>query len=133
MGVFIVASPLGAGFLGNNWKSKEDIPEGDHRRHFDKFSDEHFEHNMVLVRQLEEIAQKRGVTAAQLSIAWVAAQWEGVIPLPGSVSLLSQRPNSTQPSDSIFYIYRPTRHASSSASTPASSASPTTSLSRSVT
>ncbi|GAA5976687.1 hypothetical protein JCM10908_005596 [Rhodotorula pacifica] len=79
-------SPLGAGFLGNNWKSKEDIPEGDHRRHFDKFSDEHFEHNMVLVRQLEEIAQKRGVTAAQLSIAWVAAQWEGIIPLPGSTN-----------------------------------------------
>lgn len=85
----LVASPLGAGFLGNTWKSKEDIPEGDHRRHFDKFSDEHFEHNMALVRQLEEIAQKRGVTAAQLSIAWVASQWEGVIPLPGSVSPLS--------------------------------------------
>ncbi|POY72496.1 hypothetical protein BMF94_4322 [Rhodotorula taiwanensis] len=79
-------SPLGAGFLGNNWKSKEDIPEGDHRRTFDKFSDEHFEHNMQLVKQLEEIAKKRNVTAAQLSIAWVGQQWEGILPLPGSTN-----------------------------------------------
>lgn len=60
---------------------------GDHRRTFDKFSDEHFEHNMQLVKQLEEIAKKRGVTAAQLSIAWVGQQWEGILPLPGSVRL----------------------------------------------
>ncbi|POY72501.1 hypothetical protein BMF94_4327 [Rhodotorula taiwanensis] len=79
-------SPLGAGFLGNSWKSKEDIPEGDHRRHFDKFSDEHFEHNMQLVKQLEEIAKKRDVTAAQLTIAWVGQQWEGVLPLPGTTN-----------------------------------------------
>lgn len=85
---------------------------------------------MALVRQLEEIAQKRGVTAAQLSIAWVASQWEGVIPLPGSVSLLSQRPDPLQPSDSRSRIQRPTRNASSSASTPERSNSPTTSSSR---
>lgn len=58
---------------------------GDMRRNFDKFSDEHFEHNMKLARQLEEIAQKKNVTSAQLSIAWVASQWQGIMPLPGSV------------------------------------------------
>ncbi|BGP54408.1 hypothetical protein JCM8202_000842 [Rhodotorula sphaerocarpa] len=78
-------SPIGAGFLGS-WKSKEDIPEGDMRRNFDKFSDEHFEHNMKLARQLEEIAQKKNVTSAQLSIAWVASQWQGIMPLPGSTN-----------------------------------------------
>lgn len=85
--------------MGNNWKSKDDLPEGDMRRNFDKFSDEHFEHNMQLVRKLTSIAEKKGVTPAQLSIAWVRAQ--GVVPLPGSVSpvllsiLLLRSPRST--------------------------------------
>ncbi|GAA5839795.1 hypothetical protein JCM11251_001217 [Rhodosporidiobolus azoricus] len=77
-------SPLGAGFLGSNWKSKEDIPEGDMRRNFDRFSDENFDHNLKLANKLQEMAEKKGVSAAQLSIAWVSAQWEKVIPLPGS-------------------------------------------------
>ncbi|GAA6027833.1 hypothetical protein JCM8097_001738 [Rhodosporidiobolus ruineniae] len=80
----VAYSPLGAGFLGNSWKSKDDIPEGDMRRHFDRFSEENFEHNARLARKLGEIAEKKGVTAAQLSIAWVGAQWEKIIPLPGS-------------------------------------------------
>ncbi|GAA5834871.1 hypothetical protein JCM9279_007131 [Rhodotorula babjevae] len=85
LGIPIIAySPLGAGFLGNKWKSKDDLPEGDMRRNFDKFSDEHFEHNMQLVRKLTSIAEKKGVTPAQLSIAWVRAQ--GVVPLPGSTN-----------------------------------------------
>ncbi|GAA5988071.1 hypothetical protein JCM11641_007921 [Rhodosporidiobolus odoratus] len=85
LGIPIVAySPLGAGFLGNSWKSKEDIPEGDMRRNFDRFSDENFAHNAQLAEKLGAIAEKKGVTAAQLSIAWVAQQWEKVIPLPGS-------------------------------------------------
>ncbi|GAA5998710.1 aldo/keto reductase family protein [Rhodotorula paludigena] len=80
----VAYSPLGAGFLGNTWTSKEDIPEGDFRRTFDKFSDEHFEHNMQLVRKLTAIAEKKGITPAQLSIAWVRAQDPLVVPLPGS-------------------------------------------------
>ncbi|GAA5859304.1 hypothetical protein JCM8547_001974 [Rhodosporidiobolus lusitaniae] len=85
LGVPILAySPLGAGFLGNNWKSKDDIPEGDMRKGFDKFSDENFAHNVQLAEKLGKVAEKKGVTAAQLSIAWVAAQWEKIIPLPGS-------------------------------------------------
>ncbi|GAA5901267.1 hypothetical protein JCM8208_002322 [Rhodotorula glutinis] len=85
LGIPIIAySPLGAGFLGNNWKSKDDLPEGDMRRNFDKFSDEHFEHNMQLVRKLTSVAEKKGVTPAQLSIAWVRAQ--SVVPLPGSTN-----------------------------------------------
>ncbi|BGP38331.1 hypothetical protein JCM10449v2_002262 [Rhodotorula kratochvilovae] len=82
----IAYSPLGAGFLGNTWKSKDDIPEGDWRRNFDRFSDEHFEHNMQLVQKISTIADRKGVTAAQLSIAWVRSQWEGIVPLPGSTN-----------------------------------------------
>ncbi|GAA5892967.1 hypothetical protein JCM6882_006906 [Rhodosporidiobolus microsporus] len=77
-------SPLGAGFLGAGWKSKEDIPQGDMRRNFDRFSDENFAHNLKLANKLQEVAEKKGVTAAQLAIAWVGAQWEKIIPLPGS-------------------------------------------------
>ncbi|GAA5859312.1 hypothetical protein JCM8547_001978 [Rhodosporidiobolus lusitaniae] len=79
-------SPLGAGFLGNNWKSKDDIPRvrGDMRKDFDKFSDENFAHNVQLAEKLGQVAEKKGVTAAQLSIAWVASQSEKIIPLPGS-------------------------------------------------
>ncbi|GAA6021327.1 hypothetical protein JCM10207_002698 [Rhodosporidiobolus poonsookiae] len=77
-------SPLGMGFLGNTWKTKEDIPEGDVRRGYDRMSDEFFEHNMALARKLGALAEKKGVTAAQLAVAWVGAQWEKIIPLPGS-------------------------------------------------
>ncbi|GAA6018819.1 hypothetical protein JCM10207_000251 [Rhodosporidiobolus poonsookiae] len=77
-------SPLGMGFLGNTWKTKEDIPEGDDRRSYDRMSEEHFEHNMALARKLGALAEKKGITAAQLAIAWVGAQWEKIIPLPGS-------------------------------------------------
>ncbi|GAA5931689.1 hypothetical protein JCM10213_005829 [Rhodosporidiobolus nylandii] len=85
LGIPVLAySPLGAGFLGNGWKSKEDIPEGDMRRNFDRFSDENFAHNVQLADKLGKIAEKKGVTPAQLSIAWVASQWEKLIPLPGS-------------------------------------------------
>ncbi|GAA5859319.1 hypothetical protein JCM8547_001982 [Rhodosporidiobolus lusitaniae] len=79
-------SPLGLGFLGNTWKTIDDLPEGDPRRTYDRFSPSNFAHNVQLAQKLGEIAQKKGVTAAQLSIAWVAAQWEKIIPLPGSTN-----------------------------------------------
>lgn len=83
-------SPLGRGFLTGAIKSPDDIPEGDMRRHFTRFSnEEYFKHNLDIVEKLKAIAEKRGVTAAQLSIAWVASLGTKVIPLPGSSSVNS--------------------------------------------
>ncbi|GAA6061073.1 hypothetical protein JCM10212_000116, partial [Sporobolomyces blumeae] len=85
LGIAIVGySPLGSGFLSGQIKSNKDFPEGDMRRHFDRFSDENMPHNLQLVDKLQAIADKKQVTSAQLAVAWCLAQWDGIIPLPGS-------------------------------------------------
>ncbi|GJE90855.1 aldo/keto reductase [Phanerochaete sordida] len=86
LGIAVVAySPLGRGFLTGEIKKFEDIPEGDMRRRFTRFNNpEIFKHNLTLVDKLKEIAAKKGVTPARLSIAFVASLGERVIPLPGS-------------------------------------------------
>lgn len=86
LGIAVVAySPLGRGFLTGQITKYEDIPEGDMRRHFTRFRNpDYFKHNLVLVEKLKEIANKKGVTPARLSIAFVASLGERVIPLPGS-------------------------------------------------
>ncbi|KAF5373009.1 hypothetical protein D9758_001488 [Tetrapyrgos nigripes] len=77
-------SPLGHGFLTGQFKKPEDIQAGDFRSQMTRFKDEHFRNNVLLVNALEDIAQKKGVTLAQLCIAWVATTGPTVIPLPGS-------------------------------------------------
>ncbi|KIJ68968.1 hypothetical protein HYDPIDRAFT_81085 [Hydnomerulius pinastri MD-312] len=77
-------SPLGRGFLTGQIKRPEDIPEGDFRRHLPRFQEENIKHNFAIVDALTEIAKKRNVTSGQLSIAWVSALGDHVIPLPGS-------------------------------------------------
>jgi pyridoxine 4-dehydrogenase len=85
LGILAVAySPLGKGFLTGSIKSRADIPEGDHRLHFDRFSDENFAHNLRLVDELAAFAESKGITPTQLALAWELAQWEGIIPIPGS-------------------------------------------------
>lgn len=75
LGVKIVAySPLGRGFLTNSIKSRADFDEGDNRLNHPRFSDEHFSENLKLVQALADIAEKKGCTPGQLSIAWVMAQ-----------------------------------------------------------
>lgn len=75
LGVKIIAySPLGRGFLTNTIKSRADFDEGDNRLNHPRFSDEHFGENLKLVQTLADIAAKKGCTAGQLSLAWVAAQ-----------------------------------------------------------
>lgn len=78
--------PLGRGFLTGQIKSPADIPEGDMRRRYVRFNnEEYFAHNMQLVDKLKAIAETKGVTPAQLSIAWVASLHPKlVVPLPGS-------------------------------------------------
>lgn len=85
LGVAIVPySPLGRGFLTNTIKSRADLDESDTRLRHPRFSEEHFGENLKLVRTLAEMAQRKGVTPGQLVLAWVMAQGEDFIPIPGT-------------------------------------------------
>ncbi|KIJ16831.1 hypothetical protein PAXINDRAFT_168286 [Paxillus involutus ATCC 200175] len=85
LGVAVAAySPLGRGFLTGQIKRLDDIPEGDMRRHLPRFQEENIKHNFAIVDALTKIAQAKGVTSTQLSIAWVGSLGPHVIPLPGS-------------------------------------------------
>ncbi|EKM55534.1 uncharacterized protein PHACADRAFT_256231 [Phanerochaete carnosa HHB-10118-sp] len=86
LGIAVVAyAPLGRGFLTGQITKFEDLPEGDMRRNFTRFRNpEYFQHNLTLVDRLRAIAEKKGVTSAQLCIAFVASLGDRVIALPGS-------------------------------------------------
>ena len=81
---FVPYSPLGRGFLSGSIKRVEDFAPDDVRRNMPRFKGENFERNIELVRTLEALAHARGATAAQLALAWVMAQGEGIIPIPGT-------------------------------------------------
>jgi len=85
LGVAVVAySPLGRGFLTGQYKSPEDFEEGDIRRHLPRFSPENFPKNLKLVDKIAELADKKGCTAGQLTLAWLMAQGDDIIPIPGT-------------------------------------------------
>ncbi|MDP9112963.1 MAG: aldo/keto reductase [Acidobacteriota bacterium] len=85
LGVSLVPySPLGRGFLSGVWSKPAEIPEGDRRRDMPRFQGENFEHNIRMVEALRAIAKRRGVTPAQLALAWVLAQGEDIVPIPGT-------------------------------------------------
>lgn len=85
LGVKVIAySPLGRGFLTNTIKSRADLESTDTRFNHPRFSEEHFDENLKLVKNLSEIASKKGCTAGQLVLAWVLAQGDDVIPIPGT-------------------------------------------------
>lgn len=77
-------SPLGRGFLTRVWKSPEDVPPGSIPSRSPRFQGDNFYKNLKLVDVLDELAAKRGLTTAQLAIAWVSALGPYVIPIPGS-------------------------------------------------
>lgn len=91
LGIPIVAySPLGRGFLTGGIRSIDDIPDGDVRRLLDRFQPESFEKNLKLVEAINKVATKKGVTPAQLALAWVKHQSQKngmpvIIPIPGAV------------------------------------------------
>ncbi|KAF8146996.1 aldo/keto reductase [Mycena galopus ATCC 62051] len=85
LGISVLAySPIGKGFLGGKFTSAAELPEGDYRSRYTRFKADTLAHNLSLVSALPELAAKKGVTTAQLAIAWVAALGPHVIPLPGS-------------------------------------------------
>jgi aryl-alcohol dehydrogenase-like predicted oxidoreductase len=81
---FVAYSPLGRGFLSARFKDPEDLGKDDFRRNNPRFRGENFRHNLKLVAQVEEIAAEKGITPAQLALAWVLAQGEDIVPIPGT-------------------------------------------------
>ena len=81
---YVAYSPLGRGFLTGQITSPEDFPEDDFRRFHPRFTGENFEKNIQLVREVEGMAQDKGCTTAQLALAWVLAQGDDIVPIPGT-------------------------------------------------
>jgi aryl-alcohol dehydrogenase-like predicted oxidoreductase len=81
---YVAYSPLGRGFLTGQFKSPADFADDDYRRFHPRFTGENFEKNIALVREIEAMAAQKGCTAAQLAIAWVLAQGEDIVPIPGT-------------------------------------------------
>lgn len=81
---FVPYSPLGRGFLTGQIKSPNDFAEDDFRRQNPRFQGENFQKNLELVSVVEEIARSKGVTPGQVALAWVLAQGEDIVPIPGT-------------------------------------------------
>jgi aryl-alcohol dehydrogenase-like predicted oxidoreductase len=81
---FVPYSPLGRGFLSGRFKSPDDLDQGDFRRHGPRFTGENLDANLALATKVAEIAGEKGITPAQLALAWVLAQGEDVVPIPGT-------------------------------------------------
>ena len=81
---FVAYSPLGRGFLSGEIRSVEDLAPDDFRRHNPRFQGENFTKNLQLVDEVRAIAAEKAVTATQLALAWVLAQGEDVVPIPGT-------------------------------------------------
>ena len=85
LGIGVVAySPLGRGFLSGRITSPDDFGEDDFRRNHPRFSGENFARNLELVGRVKELAASKGATPSQLAIAWVLAQGDDVVPIPGT-------------------------------------------------
>jgi aryl-alcohol dehydrogenase-like predicted oxidoreductase len=81
---FVAYSPLGRGFLSGRFRSPEDLPENDFRRHHPRFQGENFERNLDLVERVKELAEEKGATPGQLALAWVLHRGDDVVPIPGT-------------------------------------------------
>jgi aryl-alcohol dehydrogenase-like predicted oxidoreductase len=85
LGIGLVAySPLGRGFLSGRFSSPEELDEGDFRRHGPRFTGENLAANTRLVDRVRELAGEHGCTPGQLALAWVLAQGEDIVPIPGT-------------------------------------------------
>jgi len=85
LGISLVAySPLGRGFLTGAFQKPNDLPANDLRRHMPRFQGENFERNFKLVEKVKEIAAEKNCTLAQLALAWVLAQGDDIVPIPGT-------------------------------------------------
>ncbi|HEY9656273.1 MAG TPA: aldo/keto reductase [Crinalium sp.] len=81
---FVPYSPLGRGFLSGQFTKPEDLPADDYRRHSPRFQGENFYKNLELVDKVTTIATQKGVTPSQLALAWLLAQGDDIVPIPGT-------------------------------------------------
>lgn len=81
---FVPYSPLGRGFLTGQFKTSDDLPVDDYRRNTPRFQGEAFAKNLALVAEIERMAKDKNCTPAQLALAWVMAQGDDIVPIPGT-------------------------------------------------
>jgi aryl-alcohol dehydrogenase-like predicted oxidoreductase len=81
---FVAYSPLGRGFLSGRIRSTDDLADGDFRKFHPRFQGENFQRNLDLVAKVDELAAAKGATPGQLALAWVLAQGDDVVPIPGT-------------------------------------------------
>jgi aryl-alcohol dehydrogenase-like predicted oxidoreductase len=81
---FVPYSPLGRGFLSGRFSSPEELDDDDFRRHGPRFTGENLEANLRIAAKVKEIASEKGITPAQLAIAWILAQGDDLVPIPGT-------------------------------------------------
>jgi len=81
---FVAYSPLGRGFLTGQLKSPDDFAPDDYRRNSPRFQGENFARNLELVERVKAIASRNGISAGQLALAWVLAQGDDIVPIPGT-------------------------------------------------
>jgi len=81
---FVAYSPLGRGFLAGRFTSPDDLDEGDFRRTGPRFTGDNLQSNLRLADKVKEIAAEKGISPAQLAIAWLLAQGDDIVPIPGT-------------------------------------------------
>ena len=81
---FVPYSPLGRGFLTGQIRRFEDLAPDDYRRNSPRFQGDNFQKNLDLVRRIEDMAKEKGCTPSQLALAWVMAQGDDIVPIPGT-------------------------------------------------
>jgi aryl-alcohol dehydrogenase-like predicted oxidoreductase len=81
---FVAYSPLGRGFLTGRFKNTEELTNEDFRRNHPRFQGENFTRNLELVVRVEQLASSKGCKASQLALAWVLAQGDNIVPIPGT-------------------------------------------------
>ena len=95
---FVAYSPLGRGFLSGRFKSLDDLDANDYRRHSPRFLRENFQRNLDLVERIQQIAAEKRVAPGQLALAWLLAQGEDIVPIPGTkhVKFLEENVRATE-------------------------------------
>jgi aryl-alcohol dehydrogenase-like predicted oxidoreductase len=81
---FVAYSPLGRGFLAGNFRTLDDLPEGDARRNQPRFTGNNVTHNQQIADAVRDLASRKGCTPAQIALAWLFAQGEDILPIPGT-------------------------------------------------
>lgn len=91
---FVAYSPLGRGFLTGRWTDPADLPADDWRRNNPRFQGDNFRKNLDVVARVRRVAARKGCTPGQLALAWVLAQGDDVVPIPGSKHRLRVEENA---------------------------------------